>query len=37
VGVNRRGSNDPDRGRELTDFTAELELEIAQRRLPEAQ
>ncbi len=36
VGVNRRGSNDPDRGRELTDFTAELELEIAQRRLPEA-
>ena len=37
VGVNRRGSDHPDRGVDLTDFTGELELEIAQRRLPEAQ
>jgi threonyl-tRNA synthetase len=35
VGVNRRGSERPDRGVELTDFTSALELEIAQRRLPE--
>jgi threonyl-tRNA synthetase len=35
VGVNRRGSEHPDRGVELTDFTATLEAEIAERRLPE--
>jgi threonyl-tRNA synthetase len=35
VGVNRRGSERPDRGVELTDFTAMLEAEIAERRLPE--
>jgi threonyl-tRNA synthetase len=37
VGVNRRGSDRPDRGVELTAFTETLEAEIAQRRLPEAQ
>jgi threonyl-tRNA synthetase len=37
VGVNRRGSDRPDRGVELTAFTEMLEAEIAQRRLPEAQ
>jgi threonyl-tRNA synthetase len=36
VGVNRRGSDRPDRGVELTDFTEMLEAEIAERRLPEA-
>jgi len=35
VGVNRRGSDRPDRGVELTSFTEDLELEIAERRLPE--
>ncbi len=35
VGVNRRGSQHPDRGIELTDFTSRLELEISERRLPE--
>ena len=37
VGVNRRGSERPDRGVALTDFTEMLEAEIAQRRLPEAE
>jgi threonyl-tRNA synthetase len=36
VGVNRRGSDRPERGVELTDFTERLESEIAERRLPEA-
>ncbi len=36
VGVNRRGSERPDRGVELTEFTSLLESEIAERRLPEA-
>ncbi len=36
VGVNRRGSERPERGVELTEFTAMLEQEIAQRRLPES-
>jgi threonyl-tRNA synthetase len=36
VGVNRRGSNRPDRGVELTEFTEMLEAEIAERRIPEA-
>jgi threonyl-tRNA synthetase len=36
VGVNRRGSERPDRGVGLADFTEMLESEIAQRRLPEA-
>jgi threonyl-tRNA synthetase len=35
VGVNRRGSNQPDRGVEVTAFTEMLESEIAERRLPE--
>jgi threonyl-tRNA synthetase len=35
VGVNRRGSDHPDRGVELTEFTEMLEVEIAERRLPE--
>ena len=35
VGVNRRGSDRPDRGVELTSFTEDLELEIAEHRLPE--
>ena len=35
VGVNRRGSDRPDRGVELTSFTEDLELEIAERHLPE--
>jgi threonyl-tRNA synthetase len=33
VGVNRRGSQRPDRGVELTEFTMALEREIAERRL----
>jgi len=37
VGVNRRGSDRPERGVELTEFTEALELEIAERRLPEGQ
>jgi threonyl-tRNA synthetase len=37
VGVNRRGSERPDRGVALADFTEMLEAEIAQRRLPEAE
>jgi threonyl-tRNA synthetase len=36
VGVNRRGSDRPDRGVELSAFTEMLEAEIAERRLPEA-
>ena len=36
VGVNRRGSDRPERGVELADFTEQLESEIAERRLPEA-
>ena len=36
VGVNRRGSDRPERGVELTTFTEQLESEIAERRLPEA-
>jgi threonyl-tRNA synthetase len=36
VGVNQRGSDRPDRGVALTDFTEMLEAEIAERRLPEA-
>ena len=35
VGVNRRGSDRPDRGIELTEFTEMLETEIAERRIPE--
>ena len=35
VGVNRRGSERPDRGVELAEFTEVLEREIAERRLPE--
>jgi threonyl-tRNA synthetase len=35
VGVNRRGSERPDRDVELTSFTEMLEREIAERRLPE--
>jgi threonyl-tRNA synthetase len=35
VGVNRRGSDRPERGVELTGFTEMLEAEIAERRLPE--
>jgi threonyl-tRNA synthetase len=35
VGVNRRGGDRPERGVELTEFTAMLEREIAERRLPE--
>ena len=36
VGVNRRGSDTPDRGVELMAFAEVLEREIAERRLPEA-
>jgi threonyl-tRNA synthetase len=36
VGVNRRGSNRPERGVEVTAFTAMLEDEIAERRIPES-
>ena len=36
VGVNRRGSDRPERGVDLADFTEQLEAEIAERRLPEA-
>ncbi len=36
VGVNRRGSNQPERGVELMAFTDKLEDEIAQRRIPES-
>jgi threonyl-tRNA synthetase len=36
VGVNRRGSNQPERGVPVTDFTEMLETEIAERRLPES-
>jgi threonyl-tRNA synthetase len=35
VGVNRRGSQQPERGVELTAFTESLEREIAERRIPE--
>jgi threonyl-tRNA synthetase len=35
VGLNRRGSERPDRGVELTEFTEMLEREIRERRLPE--
>jgi threonyl-tRNA synthetase len=35
VGVNRRGSKQPERGVELTAFTEELGREIAERRIPE--
>jgi threonyl-tRNA synthetase len=37
VGVNRRGSNQPERGVEVTAFTESLEGEIAERRLPESR
>jgi threonyl-tRNA synthetase len=37
VGVNRRGTNQPERGVELTDFTASLEQDIAERRIPEPE
>jgi threonyl-tRNA synthetase len=37
VGVNRRGSKDPKRGVELTEFTETLEREIAERGNPEDQ
>jgi threonyl-tRNA synthetase len=37
VGVNRRGSDRPERGVEVTGFTESLEREIAERRLPEDQ
>jgi threonyl-tRNA synthetase len=36
VGVNRRGSQRPDRGVEFTEFTMALEREIAERRLSPA-
>jgi threonyl-tRNA synthetase len=36
VGVNRRGSNQPERGVELMAFTDKLEAEIAERRIPES-
>ncbi|MBF6555367.1 MAG: threonine--tRNA ligase [Acidimicrobiales bacterium] len=36
VGVNRRGSNQPERGVELMTFTDTLEDEIAGRRIPES-
>ncbi len=36
VGVNRRGSDRPERDVELTEFTDMLEREIAERRLPES-
>jgi threonyl-tRNA synthetase len=36
VGVNRRGSNQPERGVELMAFTDKLEEEIAERRIPES-
>ncbi|HEV3366289.1 MAG TPA: threonine--tRNA ligase, partial [Acidimicrobiales bacterium] len=36
VGVNRRGSNQPERGVELMAFTDELEAEVAERRIPES-
>ncbi len=36
VGVNRRGSDTPERGVELMAFSEVLETEIAERRLPEA-
>ena len=36
VGVNRRGSERPERGVEFTEFTEMLEREIAERRLPES-
>ena len=36
VGVNRRGSDRPEQGVPVTDFTELLEAEIAERRLPEA-
>jgi threonyl-tRNA synthetase len=35
VGVNRRGSKQPERGVEVTVFTESLEREIAERRIPE--
>ncbi|HEX3980469.1 MAG TPA: threonine--tRNA ligase, partial [Acidimicrobiales bacterium] len=35
VGVNRRGSKQPERGVEVTAFTESLEREIAERRIPE--
>jgi threonyl-tRNA synthetase len=35
VGVNRRGSSQPERGVEVTGFTEALEAEIAERRIPE--
>jgi threonyl-tRNA synthetase len=34
VGVNTRGSNQPERGVELTAFTDQFEREVAQRRIP---
>ncbi len=37
VGVNRRGTNRPERGVEVTAFTQMLESEIAERRIPEHQ
>jgi threonyl-tRNA synthetase len=36
VGVNRRGSNQPERGVELMAFTDKLEDEIAERQIPES-
>jgi threonyl-tRNA synthetase len=35
VGVNRRGSDRPERGVDLSDFTEQLEAEIAERRVPD--
>jgi len=37
VGVNRRGTNRPERGVEVTAFTQMLENEMAERRIPEHQ
>ena len=37
VGVNRRGTNRPERGVEVTAFTQMLESEMAERRIPEPQ
>ena len=37
IGVNRRGSERPERGVELSSFTEAIEQEIAERRVPEGQ
>jgi threonyl-tRNA synthetase len=37
VGVNTRGSNQPQRGVELTSFTEQFEREVTERRIPETR